>query len=315
MEGVHPIVILLASLVGLWLGTRWVIEGALSLAERFRLSHSFVGLAILAVGTDLPEVFVSVDASLLHLRGIESSGIITGNAIGSCMAQITIILGVVALFLPATLDRDPLYFNGAFLLAGLAVVFVLGMDGVIRRWEGGLMLLLYVTYYVLLVKRDKSSQETAAQQLLSPGRTVTLLVLGILVLIVSSHGVVGSAMQLASAWGMEQSFIAIAFIGFGTSLPELAVSLGAAFRGATHLSVSNIIGSNVFDTLVPIGLGGVISTTSMEPSLLKFDIPLLFGATILTLFFLSTKRGLSRWEGVALMAIFLIYILLKTQGW
>lgn len=314
MGGLHPIIVLVAGLIGLWLGTRWVIVGALALSERYRLSHAFVGLAILAIGTDLPEVFVSVDASLLHLRGVESSGIITGNAIGSCMAQITVILGIVALFLTAQLDRNQLYFNGIFLLLSIVVVFLLGADGIINRLEGGILLTTYAVYYVLLVKRDKTPTEGEAHALPSLSRTLLFLVVGILVLIVSSHGVVDSAMRLASVWGLEQSFVGIAFIGLGTSLPELAVSLGAALRRATHLSVSNIIGSNVFDSLVPIGLGGAISTTTLETTLWQFDLPFLFGATLLTLIFLATKKGLAGWEGSALILVYLVYILIKTMG-
>ncbi len=178
-----------------------------------------------------------------------------------------------------------------------------------------MLLLTYAVYYALLLKRNKSTEEQGLSEPLSLSRTIIYLVVGLVVLVVSSHAVVENAMRLASAWGLEQSFVGIAFIGLGTSLPELAVSLGAAFRRAAHLSVSNIIGSNVFDSLIPIGLGGVISTTTLESDLWNFDLPYLFGVTVITLIFLATKRGLSRWEGVTMVVLYLAYILLKTMGW
>ena len=116
--------LILIGLVGLWLGTKWIINGATGIAKRFNLSHSFVGLAILAVGTDLPEVFVSLKASFLHLKGIESSGIITGNAIGSSISQITFILGIAGLFLNFTMTKKDLWRDGIALLSSMILLFV-----------------------------------------------------------------------------------------------------------------------------------------------------------------------------------------------
>src|SRR5665647_193200 len=133
--------LIITGLIGLWLGTKWIINGALGIAKRFNLSHSFVGVAILAVGTDLPEVFVSVKAALLHLRGIESSGIITGNAIGSSISQITFILGVAGLFLNFTVAKKDLRRDGIALLSSILLLFVFGFDGIITRLEGGMLLI------------------------------------------------------------------------------------------------------------------------------------------------------------------------------
>ena len=118
-------------------------------------------------------------------------------------------------------------------------------------------------------------------------------------------------MQLAKKWGVEQSFIGIVIIGLGTSLPELAVSVGAAIRKSAEMSVSNIIGSNIFDGLIPIGLGGLISTTNLELHLLKFDLPVLLGLSLLVIIFLRTKRGISKPEGIALIAVYLVYLVFK----
>lgn len=307
-----PLIIILIGLVGLWIGTKWIMNGATGIAKRFNLSHSFVGIAILAVGTDLPEVFVSINASLLQLKGIESSGIITGNAIGSAISQITLILGLAGLFLNFTMAKKDLWRDGIALLTSIILLFVFGIDGIVTRLEGGVLIVVYIIYYIILMRSQTEHNDDNATGKDYPNTVLALfLLLGFSVLIYSSHLVVENAMLLAQKWGVAQSFIGIVIVGIGTSLPELAVSIGAAMRKSAGMSVGNVIGSNIFDGLIPIGLGGVISTTHMESNLLKFDLPVLFAVTLLVLIFLRTKRGISMLEGIALITIFMIYISIK----
>jgi len=306
------ILILIAGLLGLWYGTRWIIDGAMGIAKRFNLSHAFVGVAILAVGTDLPEVFISIKASLIHLQGIESSGIITGNAIGSSISQITFILGIAGLFLKFTMAKKDLWRDGIALISSILLLFVFGLDGIINRPEGGILLIGYLVYYVILVKsQTENNDDNSSGKDYSIAALAFILLTGFTILIFSSHLVVENAMHLAEKWGVAQSFIGIAIIGLGTSLPELAVSIGAAFRKSAGMSVGNVIGSNIFDGFVPIGVSGVISTTNMEPGILKFDLPVLAAFTVLVLIFLKTKKGISRPEGIILILAFLLYISAK----
>lgn len=305
-------ILLLIGLIGLWIGTKWLIRAALGIANLFNLSHSFVGLAILAVGTDLPEIFVTVNASILHLNGIESSGIIVGNAIGSSICQITIILGISGLFVNFNFAKKDLIRDGIALLASIVLLFVFGFDGFISRLEGGILVIGYLIYYLFLAKSHSNENgDNSEQKNYSRFTLVILFIIGITVLILSSHLVVENAMLLAKKWGVAQSFIGIAIIGLGTSLPELAVSIGAAFHKSPGMSIGNIIGSNIFDGFIPIGLGGIISTTSMEATILKIDLPVLFGMTFLVILFLRTKRGISKREGIVLIVAYLLYLGLK----
>lgn len=299
-------------LIGLWLGTKWVINAALGIANLFKLSHGFVGVAILAVGTDLPEVFVTLKASFLQLSGTESSGIITGNAIGSSISQITVILGIAALLLTFKMPKSELILNGIFLLLSVALVYVFGHDGNITRVEGFLLIITYLLYYYLLLRNNKD--ETAAENEGAPNsipKIILFLLPGLIVLIGSSHLVVENAMELAKAWGVEQSFVGIAVIGLGTSLPELAVSIGAALKKSAAMSVGNVIGSNIFDGLIPIGLGASITDVKLESGFLRIDLPILFFSSLLVIIFLMTKKGMSRLEGFVLILIYLAYIILK----
>jgi cation:H+ antiporter len=309
---VIQISLFIVGLIGLWLGTKWVVKSALDIAQRFNLSHAFVGLAILAVGTDLPEVFITFKASFLQLKGIESSGIITGNAIGSSISQISIILGIAGLFMNFAIEKKELFRDGIALLGSIILLFIVGYDGEVTRVEGLILLLAYVIYYIVLLKSNSNApSNNEEQEQLSIIKLATYLVIGFVVLIFSSHLVVENALFFAKKWGLEQSFVGIVLIGLGTSLPELAVSIGAAIKKSAGISVGNVIGSNIFDTIIPVGIGGTISEISMESGLLKFDLPVLFVITSLVVVFLATKKGISKREAIILIALYLLYVLAK----
>lgn len=303
---------IIIGLIGLWFGTQWVIKAATGIAKKFNLSHSTAGVAILAVGTDLPEMFVSIDASLLHLQGVETSGIITGNAIGSSISQITFILGVAALFLTLRMSRQILQRDAMALVGSVILIFIAGIDGHISQIDGASLIAVYVFYYLTILKSNDQNQDDHSETKDYSGKILAgYSMIGFVILIVSSNMVVDNAMFLTEKWGVAQSFVGIAIIGLGTSLPELAVSIGAAFKRSFKLSVGNIVGSNIFDGLIPIGLGGLISTVEMESKLLYFDLPFLFFASVLVIIFLLTKRGISKIEGLTLIILYLAYLALK----
>lgn len=308
-----PLFYIASGLIGLWLGTRWIINSATDIAARLNLSQTFVGLAILAVGTDLPELFISARASIMHLNGVESSGIIVGNALGSCISQITIILGVSALFSVFTLTRQQWYRDGFALLISILLLFAFGLDGVVTRLEGIIMILSYTLYYYLLMRNIGADPKEATVS--SSTRSVALIIFFLLVgfgtLIYSAHLVVDNALFLAERWGVTQSFLGIAIIGLGTSLPELAVSIGAAFRKSTGMAIGNIIGSNIFDGFIPVGLAGTISTVNVDSSVLLFDLPALTLVTLVVLVFLRTKQGLARREAFAMIGLYFTYVVAR----
>lgn len=307
-----PLTFIFLGLIGLWLGTKWIINGALALAQKFKLSHSFVGFAILAVGTDLPEVFVSIKAALNNSNGIESSGIITGNAIGSSISQITFILGVSGLFLTIKMGTRELLRDGIALLSSIVLLVFFSLDGLIAKWEGICMVAAYLLYYLILLKSQTGqSEDNHVVNRYSNSLLTIFMLSGFILLIASSNVVVENAMKLAAQWGVAQSYVGILIVGIGTSLPELAVSIGAALRKSAGLSVGNIIGSNIFDGLIPIGLAATISATKMEKVLLTFDMPFLLAVSVIVLLFLKTKKGISIIEGIVLISLFLLYLSLK----
>ena len=302
------LLLLLLGLVGLWRGTLWAVRGAVELSERYGISQGFVGLAILAIGTDLPELVVAVSASVEQLRGIEASGMIVGSALGSVVAQGTLVLGVAGLFGYLPVARRMVKRDGTTLLLGVVLAAAVAADGLITRGEGLVLFLVYGVYFVALWQAEWSGEaaeeDTLAAAPFSASRSI---VLGVAVVLVSAHFVVTGGVELAESLGVSQTLLAVILVGLGTSLPELALSIRAATERRAALSVGNVIGSNIFDLLVPIGVGAMLHPLLVERTTVSFDLPAVAVATVLLLVLLLRRRGLQRWEAVVLLGFYLAY--------
>ncbi|MDN5203923.1 sodium:calcium antiporter [Fulvivirgaceae bacterium BMA10] len=306
------VVFLFIALLGLWLGTELIIKGALNIANYYNLSQMFIGLSVLAIGTDLPEMVISISGSIQHLKGTQTSGVIVGNALGSCFAQVSIVLGISGLAGYLTLTKKHLKYDGIVLLGSIALLFLFALDGIISRIEGISLLIVYTIYYLSLFHNENfASKIKTTKSDKRIWQDLFFLISGALVVIFCADRVVHHAVILAESWGVKQSFIGIILIGLGTSLPELAISINAALKKASGLSVGNLIGSNIFDLLMPIGAGATIIPLSFDKNLNLIDLPLLFALTILLLFFFKKRKGLQRNEAISLITIYIGYIIFK----
>jgi cation:H+ antiporter len=309
---VTSVALLLLGLAGLWRGTLWAVRGAVELSEKYGLSHGFVGLAVLAVGTDLPELVVSVNASVEQIRGIEASGMIVGSALGSVVAQGTLVLGVAGLFgylpvAPRMVRRD-----GAVLLMAVAMAAAVALDGRITRTEGVVLLLVYAVYFAALWRAERGGTEAqgeAEDDVLkaAPFSAPLSIGAGLGVVLVSAHLVVRGGVEMAGLLGVSQTLVAVLLVGLGTSLPELALSIRAATERHAALSVGNVIGSNIFDLLVPVGLGATLHPLLVERSTVIFDVPAVALLSIVLLAFLVRRRGLQRGEALMLLGLYVAY--------
>lgn len=307
--------LLLIGLVGLWLGTELVIKGAVNIANRYKLSQVFIGIAILAIGTDLPEIVISINASLQNvLQDTNTSGIIIGNAIGSSFSQISVVLGIAGLLGYLTLSKQHLFEDGIMLLGSVLLLILLGFDGQITRIEGIVLIVVYVIYYSRLLHQERLGQKIKRKFNKGIGKDILFLILGMGIIIFTSKLVVDNSVMFAENLGIKQSFVGIILIGLGTSLPELALSINAVRKKAIGLSVGNLIGSNIFDLLIPVGMGATIAELKIEKSLIWFDFPFLFLLSLVVLFFFKKKKGLQKIEAVILIAIFMSYVALKFAG-
>jgi len=309
-------ILLIIGLIGLWISTSLVIKGALNIANYYGLSQVFVGIAILAIGTDLPELIISIDASIQSaVFDVDTSGIIIGNAIGSSYSQISLVIGAIGLFSYLTLRKKHLYEDGLMLLGSILLLLLLGIDGSISLVEGLVLMVVYGVYYFRLFHNERVASKIKSKKTHRGLRKdVILLVIGFVFVFFASNLVVDNAIEFTDNHGLNQSFVGIIIIGLGTSLPELAVSLNAARKKARGLSVGNLIGSNIFDLLIPVGVGASISEIKVDKMLIYFDLPLLFVLSLLVLFFFYKKRGIQRTEAIILIAFYGVYGFLKILG-
>ncbi|MEM9603783.1 MAG: calcium/sodium antiporter [Pseudomonadota bacterium] len=298
----------------LWSADRFV-AGASAIATRFGLSPILVGAVIVGFGTSSPELFI---ATLASVDG--SPGIAVGNALGSNIANIGLILGVVALVAPvhaiwADIRRDAIALIGATGLVAIAVV-----DGHLARLEGlalTVALLAYLGYAIRDASAESGSSEDDALPEHADGagrRAWFQLFLGFSVLLVSSRLLVSGAEELARIAGLSELVIGLTIIAIGSSLPELAASLAAAARGRADMALGNVVGSNVFNSLAVLAIPALIAPGALEGAVAWRDLPLTVVLTA-TLLWLCARKShrIHRLEGALLLLIYCGY--LGYLGW
>ncbi len=307
--------ILVLGLTGLWAGTELTIKGAVSVAKKLGLSEFIVGAAILSVGSDLPELAIAIQVAIDNLGAGDASNIVVGSAIGSTIGQIGLVLGVAALLTHLTLTRRMIYRHGVVVLLGSIVLLALmGWDGTVTQVEGIVLIVVYLIYFFALwtdVGKNGTEEEKNGQSL---PKAVFFLVVGFGIVIYSAELTVSSAIEVARLLDVKETLVAILLIGLGTSLPELSISVGAALKKKAHMSVGNLIGSNIFDTLVPVGAGAAISGLSFDGNMLRHELPFLFFLTFVVLFFFLRKRGIQRWEAAVILGLYGGFVLVKVSN-
>lgn len=301
-------VALLTGLAGLWLGTEVTIRGAVAVAERLGIPEFIVGIAILSIGSDLPELSIAVDGAIRNIHAGNASDVIVGSALGSDMGQIGLVLGITGLFGYLTMPRKIVYQQGAALLGSLLLLGLVGFDGYVSRTEG-ITLVVFYTVYLLQVVSGAVTIESGGGGWWSTrlASAVMYLIVGLAIVIGSAELTVSSALQVAKTFNVEESIIAIVVIGLGTSLPELSISVGAILKRRPDLSLGNVIGSNVFDTLVPIGVAAAITRLEFDADMLGHELPFLFALTSLVLLFLFRRSGIQKPHAIIIIGAYVAY--------
>lgn len=299
----------------LWSADRFV-EGSVSLAKNLNVSPLMIGMVIIGFGTSAPELVVSVLASL---NG--SPGIALGNAYGSNIANIAVILGITALISPIVIHSSVLRRELPILLTVTALSIFLVVDLNLSRLDAIILLILFILFIGGMIgealKKDKDSltedYKTEPAEQVAPTRfAIQTLVFGLVLLIVSSRVVVGSAVEIAQIFGISDMVIGLTIVAIGTSLPELASSVAAARKNAHEIAVGNIIGSNLFNSLMVVGLSGLIGPTVVSQQTLMRDMTVMGLLTVLlfifALRFKGKEGGINRSQGFFLLLIYALYI-------
>lgn len=307
----------------LYLGAEWLVRGGAGLARRLGVSPLIIGLTVVAYGTSAPEIVVGTQA------GWTGHGdLAVGNVIGSNIANLGLILGLTALLRPAPVPRSLARGDVPVLLVTSFVLLLMLGNGQIAIWEAALLLVLAITYSVWMVLRARKDSQTdsrlaateaAAESAGAPtggslARLSTLIAVGFILLVVGGHFLVQGASGLALALGMSERLIGLTIVAVGTSVPELATSIVAAWRGHTDMAVGNVVGSNIFNILLCMGFAGLPGKLTSLPTLANPDLLALALITLLGLFLLRTERTIRRWEGALLLGSYggyLAYLILQ----
>jgi cation:H+ antiporter len=318
----QEIILFIIGVIGLWLGAGITINGAVEIAKKFKISYLFIGLTILSIGTSLPEIFTHITSSWKILNGIEASGVAVGTNIGSNIIQITLIMGMIGLFAIIKSSKQIQKRDGLVMLGSIALLWLLGLDGSIARWEGLLLALLYVVYLYWITRDEKSIKE-----LIDPHHKpiskkkerhilidISHVIVGIVLLGFASHWVVENTLYFASHFGIEQTFFGLVVIGVSTALPELTTAVRGVMKGAKQMSLGVLIGSNITNPMLALGIGAAISGYKVSQSIQWFDIPFWFFISALALVFFHRTKKLEKWEAAVLVISYIAYVGYKVYG-
>ena len=300
--------LLFGGFVTLLLSGDFLVRGGVSLARHFKVSTLVVGLTVVSLGTSAPELFVSLGAVL---NG--KSDVSTGTIIGSNISNIGLVLGLTALILPIAVNRRSTVFDWPIMFGATLLFFVFILNGSLGRIEGIVFVLLLLTYVIYTLYNSRRNDGAEASKVEKPKYGLPFSFLIILIstvgLYFGADWLVRGASGIAKNFGISEYLIAATVVAFGTSVPELATSIIAAFKKEMDISVGNIIGSNLFNILGILGITAVIKPIDVIDQILQFDIYYLIGICVLLLIFMiPLKSGkITRWNGMFLVASYIFY--------
>ena len=313
MDMVFQIILLVVGFVLLIKGADWLIDGASSTASHFKVSKLLIGLTIIAFGTGAPELAVSI-SSLIN----GTTDMLLGNVIGSNILNILLLIGIAAVIRPVRIKKDTIMKELPLLLLISTVLIVLFLDtsivsadiNTISRADGIVCLLcftIFIFYIISLARKNRKQAKEVEKPKFKLGMSLLLILVGLIGVVGGSELVVSSASTIASNIGISDRLIALTIVAFGTSLPELITTIKAAKRNENELLVGNIIGSNIFNICIVLGLPVTLFGTITPSSFEIIDLIMLVGATVILILVARSDRKITRPEGALMLVTFTIY--------
>ncbi len=296
--------LILAGLALILLGANYMTDGAAALAKRFSISEFVIGLTIVAIGTSAPELVVSV------LSALEGSGAkAIGNVVGSNLFNTFVILGICALFVPVRLTRRNMAIDIPFGIVVSVILLFVTLSGTIERMFGVVMLLIYVAIILFSIKSSKRdsaiAEESSEVKSVALWLSIVMVAGGLAGLIFGGNLFLEGAESVARKFGIPDNIIAITLLAGGTSFPELAASIVSLIKGKSDIALGGVIGSNIANILLVLGLSSTITPLSMGSITLYDILMVLLGSVIVYITgFVIKKRSISRVEGAIMLALY-----------
>ncbi|MCL6749248.1 sodium:proton exchanger [Prevotella sp. TCVGH] len=294
----------------LW-GADRLTDGAVAIAERMHISQMVIGLTIVAMGTSMPEFFVSFMSSLK-----DTPDMAVGNVVGSNIFNTLLIVGCAALvtpimILPATVKKDI-----PFAMVASVALLLMCLDGNISRIDAAVLLGLFAVFMYITLKGAKENEQSMQQTSAKGGKpfmSVVWIFVGLVCLVFGSNLFVDAATVIARQLGVSDAVIGLTIIAGGTSFPELATSVVSARKGQSGIAIGNVLGSNVFNILLILGVTGVMSPMTLQ-GITTVDLTMLVVSMVMLWLFSFTKYTLARWEGALLTIVFIGYMSYLVMG-
>lgn len=319
----YAIGLILLGLVLLLIGGEALLRGAVSMATLLKLTPAIIGLTVVAAGTSIPEMAVSVLAAVDNKADIS-----VGNVVGSNIFNITLIIGICAVFVPIPIIGNTIKLEYPVLAIVTLLCLALAQDGQINRLDAILLMTVYIAftvYLVSLVRQQVSASEAvafteevkdiSANEKKPAWWSASLLVLlGVLLLAGGAQATVTGAVELARLMGWSERLIGLTIVSIGTSLPEVVASALSLYRGRADVSVGNVIGSNLFNILMILGVSGFITPLPVQDAIYSSDCYWMLGVTLLLFPVMFTGRRISQLEGGILLIVYGTYLTLLIRS-
>ena len=298
-------------------GAGHLVKGASSLAKILKVSDLIIGLTIVSFGTSMPEFVVNIVASF---RG--NADIAIGNVIGSNIFNILVILGVSSVILPLVVTRRTVWIEIPITLLAVAMLAIMANSHIITKSNfhglsslNGVILILFLVgfmYYIFhIAKREKKSiieSESEHLEILPLPKSIFAIIVGFIGLVVGAQLVVNSAVTIADKLGVSESLIALTIVAAGTGLPELATSAVAAYKKNSDIAVGNIVGSNILNVFMVLGISSTIKPIPLQPrNNIDIGVAILASLILFVTMFTGKKRILERWEGIIFLMMYIAY--------
>mgnify|MGYP004457443927 FL=1 len=283
----------------------WLTNGAVGLATKLGISQIVIGLTIVAIGTSMPEFFVSIVSAI---KGTPDLAV--GNIVGSNIFNVLLIVGVAATVAPIAIQRATVRRDIPIAIVASIILTFMMLDDNISRIDALILFAAFIAFIWITLrnsKNDANEKDASTEKVIPTWKSVLFIIFGLVGLVLGSNIFVDNASSLAHGWGISDAVIGLTIVAGGTSLPELATSAVAARKGDSGIAIGNVLGSNVFNILMILGLTGIISPMHIQ-NITYIDMAVMVISMALFWLFSFTKLRVERWEGCVLIACFLGYI-------